>query len=477
MQIQSIWVFLALSLFQLVSCTHGTGVLIPEKKKYVSENNLDELLAISSSPQRSKDEALAIARQFSTTSTRSNSMAKSQLSNDFDIDVVLAEQSPKTYSTNSDKIVAVDTMLYVLNRKDNNGFFIISGDKRLPDLLCHSFEGHLDKGNIDDDSGFSVFLSRLPAYYQSALDKFYARLDSLEALEQATEDDEPLTYRRRRRRPRPARYRYEYSDWQEVSRTTNLVPVNWGQGSPYNNEAPLINNQHAAAGCVAIAAAQLISSFKYPYSYKGEALNWNLLTKYPSYYDYRYTFDERIVYAKQVASLLRKIGDKLGNSWGLEATGSRTERIPGLLREMGYRHIPGITSYNADGIISSIAQNRPAILEGYSEHRKKGWFIFKRDVYSKGHDWIVDGFLRQERTVKKIYKKTNAVVETKTESRILLHCNWGWSGFGNGYFNPGVFDSYSPVVSDPYPRSISLIENNKEGYFQYEVRNILHIHP
>ena len=474
MNIQSIWVFLALSLFQLTSCTQDADVLISEKNEFVSENNLDELLAISSSPQRSKDEALAIARQFSTTSTRSNSMAKSQFSNDFEIDVVLADKTPKTYSTNSNEIVAVDTMLYVLNRKDNNGFFIISGDKRLPDLLGHSLEGHLDKDNVDDNSGFSVFLSRLPAYYQSTLDEFYARLDSLEALEQATEDDEPLTYRRRRR-PRPARYRYEYSDWSEVSKSPVLVPVTWRQRHPFNDEAPLIDNQHALAGCVATATAQLLTAFKYPLSYERIAFDWDLLTKYSKYYSY--SGEEYKVYSKQVAALLRKIGDKIGNSWGLEGTGARTERIPGLLREMGYRHTPGITSYDTDGIISSIAQNRPAILEGYSEHRKKGWFIFKRDVYSSGHDWIVDGFLRQERTVKKILKKTNAVVETKTESRILLHCNWGWNGSYNGYFNPGVFDSHSPMLSDPYTRSISLIENNKEGYFQYKVRNILHIHP
>lgn len=73
MKKQSIWVFTALSLFYLVSCTQDADNLISEKnelkEEIVSENNLDELLAISSSPQRSKDEALAIARQFSTTST------------------------------------------------------------------------------------------------------------------------------------------------------------------------------------------------------------------------------------------------------------------------------------------------------------------------------------------------------------------------------------------------------------------------
>ncbi len=475
MKKQSIWVFTALSLFHLVSCTQDADNLISEKnelkEEIVSENNLDELLAISSSPQRSKEEALAIARQFSSTSTRSNSMTKSQFHNDFEIDVVLADKAPKTYSTSSDEIVAVDTMLYVLNRKDDNGFFIISGDKRLPDLLCHSFEGHLDKDNVDDNSGFSVFLSRLPAYYQSTLDKFYARLDSLESLEQEMEDDEPLTYKRRRR----PRYRYEYSEWKEVSRTSNLVPVEWGQGSPYNDEAVIIKGERAAAGCVAIAAAQLISSFKYPYSYKGISLNWDLLTKHPSYY--YYAFDERNVYAKQVAPLLRKIGDKLGNRWGLaeeDGTGAYTKDIPSVLREMGYKYPSRLTSFDENGVISSIAQKKTVILDGYAETYKKGWFIFKKRVYDHGHAWISDGYLRQERTVKKIRKATNTVVETKTESRTLLHCNWGWSGRRNGYFLPKVFDSNNPVIRDGRrTRSYSYTPY----YYQYKIGNILYIHP
>lgn len=412
----------------------------------------------------------SIARQFSSTSPRSNSMAESHFSNDFEIDVVLADKTPKTYSTTSDEVVAVDTMLYVLNRRDDNGFFIISGDKRLPDLLCHSFEGHLDKDNVDDNSGFSVFLNRLPAYYQSTLDKFYARLDSLESLEQEVEDDEPLTYRRRRR----PRYRYEYSEWKEVSRTNNLVPVEWSQGSPYNYQAPLIDQQHALSGCVATAVAQLLSSFKYPASYKGTSFDWNLLTKNPSYYSSQYTPDEKSIYAKQVASLLRKIGDKLGNNWGLDETGAHTENIPSLLRDMGYQHVQGPSSFNADEVISSIAQNKTVILDGYAETYKEGWFIFKHRVYKHGHAWISDGYLRQERTVKKIRKATNTVVEAKTESRTLLHCNWGWSGGSNGYFLPNVFDSNNPVVgNERNTRSYSYIPS----YYQYKVRNMLYTHP
>lgn len=358
-----------------------------------------------------------------------------------------------------------------MNGKDAGGFFIISGDRRLPELLACSENGHLDKGDVDDDSGFSVFLSRLPAYYEQAISSFYEEVDSLEAIDDSSNSDEPLTYRRRRYR---SRYAYVYSDWREVSRTANLVPVTWDQGSPYNNEAVLIGNKRAAAGCVATAAAQLVSAFRYPPSYRGITLDWELLTKKTR----DLSFNEYQKYSMQASFLFRKIGDRLGNSWGLaeeDGTGAHTSDIPGVLWDMGYSHPSRLTSFNADGIISSITQNCPVIVSGFQEEYTTGWFIFSATRHRIGHAWISDGYLRQERTVKKVYRQTGKVLDTKIESRVLLHCNWGWGGSSNGYFIPGVFDAKNPVVDDPWTRAYS--RSGSPYYFQYKVGNILHIHP
>lgn len=474
-----IWVLVALTLFQLTSCTQDADNLMSEKRQAKREvviddgDNLDELLAISSSPQRSKEEALAIAQHFLKASTRSIAVEKPCCSNDFDVDYILADKSSQTYSRSFEQVASVDTLLYVLNRKDGQGFFIISGDKRVPDLLAHSLKGSLDldKDNLDITSGFAVFLSRLPAYYQSVIDGFHARIDSIVSLKPEFGDGHFEDYERIRK----PQYKYEYSDWEEVSRTPNLVPVKWGQGSPYNDQAVIIDGKRAFAGCVAVATAQLISSFKYPSSYKGVSLDWNLLTKYSFYESEGYTADERIEYAKQVALLLRKIGDKLGNNWGTSATGANTKTVPGLLRDMGYQHVQGLTSFNANDVISSISQKKAVILDGFAESYKKGWLIFKKQVYNHGHAWISDGYLKQERTIKKISLITNKVLETKTESRILLHCNWGWSGYCDGYFLSGVFDSHNSVIRDP--QETRSADSYIPYYYQYEIRNMLYTHP
>lgn len=457
-----------------ISCNRSDdvpdGIATNEKTMFETESKLDELLSIAEAPQRSKEEALAIASRFAGVVTRARVTPSTQ----FELDYVLSGREPGTYSAD-DRTAPVDTMLYIMNGKNAGGFFIISGDRRLPELLASSESGHLDKGNVDDDSGFSVFLSRLPAYYEQAVAHFYEEMDSLEVAGDSSGSGEPLTYRiygRRRYRPR---YTYVYSDWRDVSRTANLVPVTWHQDSPYNNEAALIGNKRAAAGCVATAAAQLVSAFRYPLSYRGISLDWGLLTKKTE----ALSFNEYQKYSMQASFLFRKIGDRLGNSWGLAAnggTGAHTSDIPGVLRDMGYSHPSRLTSFNADGIISSIAQNCPVIVSGFQEEYITGWFIFSTTRHRIGHAWISDGYLRQERTVKKVYRLTKEVLNTKIESRVLLHCNWGWGGYSDGYFIPGVFDAKKPTVADSWTRAES-VNGSSPCYFQYKVENILHIHP
>ncbi len=210
-----------------------------EKTEIEREYELDEMLALASEPQRSQEEALAIVRQLSFLSD--GAMLKSSSLDEFEVNVVLSDKEPLTYSeAEGVEITPVDTVLYVINRKDDNGFFLVSGDKRLPDVLGYTSDGHLDKDKVDDESGMTVFLSRLPEFYELSLLEFQARLDSLEALEEEF-DDEPLTYKRKK-------YRYEYSAWVESSRSKNLTPVTWGQNRPYNFLAPKDWKRHCGDG-------------------------------------------------------------------------------------------------------------------------------------------------------------------------------------------------------------------------------------
>lgn len=83
--------------------------------------------------QRTRGEVLAIATQLA----RGDSKGKTRAVPDFDVTYVL------TTATQKERFAAlgvssVDTMLYILNEKDGAGFSIISGDKRVPELLAYS---------------------------------------------------------------------------------------------------------------------------------------------------------------------------------------------------------------------------------------------------------------------------------------------------------------------------------------------------
>ncbi len=433
-----------------------------EKTEIERGYELDEMLALASEPQRSQEEALAIARQLSCPSD--GATLKSSSLDEFEVDVVISDKGPLTYSdADGVEITPVDTVLYVINRKDCNGFFLVSGDKRLPDVLGYTSDGHLDKDKVDDESGMTVFLSRLPEFYELSLLEFQARLDSLEVLEEES-DDEPLTYKRKK-------YRYEYSAWVESSRSKNLVPVTWGQDRPYNLLAPKIGNDTAVTGCVATATAQLCASFRYPKSYNGLTYDWDLLTVED--WNSKLSNSQKEVFKWQVSHLFRSIGNKLGNDWGIEETGASTGDVRKVLKSMGYSNAPGLSEYDCTGVVASIIRGRPVIMSGKAERKKKGWWIFSTTVYKKGHAWICDGYMVQERIKYKIKKSNNAIVSSQRETRVLLHCNWGWYGTNNGYFVPTVFDSSEPILSDKGSGKI----NETTNAYQYNIGNILNIHP
>lgn len=67
-----------------------------EKTEIEREYELDEMLALASEPQRSQEEALAIVRQLTVSSD--GTTLKSSTLDEFEVDVVLSDKEPLTYS-------------------------------------------------------------------------------------------------------------------------------------------------------------------------------------------------------------------------------------------------------------------------------------------------------------------------------------------------------------------------------------------
>ncbi len=97
-----------------------------------------------------------------------------------------------------------------------------------------------------------------------------------------------------------------------------------------------------------------------------------------------------------------------------------------------------------------------------------------------GHAWVCDGYVKRERSYITYDVDANEIADSGKEHEYYLHCNWGWDGKRNGYFFDGVFDAEhesTEVKETPKYEFQSTDGGNSSLYFQYNIENILDIHP
>lgn len=418
------------------------------------ENKIDteELLPRPSAPsaqsfQRHSTEALEIARQLfnKTFDTRTTTSTTG-------IQVIgIPANSHLTRGTAITSSLP-DTLMYICNNGENNGFALISGDKRTPELLAYVPQGSYHQQDNINNSGFAVFISRLPSFIAKEIDN-YNNNDTTGSITPSSIHQT----------------RSGFTEWETTLPLpiADLITTKWGQSSPLNKYAPqLSNGQRALTGCVATAIGQLMVYHKHPQTLNGENIDWRLLQDQNKIY----TID----YANQAARLLRTIGDLLGNKWGEYSTTADTNNSCEVLKQMGYQVPKELSAFNTDTLLMSLFFRRPVIVRGQDEK------IFQNGKweYKNGHAWIIDGYTRQKGTqiTYRIRRR-----QIKHLERILFHCNWGWYGMYNGYFESGVFDCGMPVISDN-PEENKGIHSGRRGgshskYYQYNVQCIPYIQP
>lgn len=129
-----------------------------------------------------------------------------------------------------------------------------------------------------------------------------------------------------------------------------MISVKWGQRSPYNNAAPLIEGQRALTGCVATAIAQVMAYHEKPSGYNGVSYNWSEMKQFPT--------------TPAVAHLFRSIGDLVKMDWGTDTSGAKRKNIPQCFEKMGYRKPNNPQIYSQWDVITSIKAKCPVIICG-----------------------------------------------------------------------------------------------------------------
>jgi hypothetical protein len=372
-----------------------------------------------------------------------------------------------------------DTLAYVLNFNDSLGFAIISADTRIDNpILAFTKNGSLS--NSTDNPGMAIFLERLENYMLNSIVEAEHQKDSLisdiiaklnlESGTKAAVNDMKLSGLLIIRTESP---------WATVNNITPLVPVEWGQKLPFSNK--LVNKnctyysdnyERNLTGCVAVAVAQTMSYWKHPTNINGYSFNWTELNQYtarPSFYDNagnKYVSNAPPNVKNQLANLFEQIGKGVSMDYGCKGSSSNIDKAVNFLSKQGFK-TGGVKGYDSSAIITSLNNKRPLIARGCSEkinHKFLGITIYTS--YDGCHQWVIDGYLKQKKTITLQIGNNISASETYAD---YMHYNWGWNGSSNGYFPSGVFNSNLIPLSS---NTKSSVDNN----YQYEIKIVPNIY-
>lgn len=371
-----------------------------------------------------------------------------------------------------------DTLLYVVNYENNQGWLIVSGDKRTQSILATSDNGTFDLDN--SNPGVKLWLDDIA--------------ENIYALKQTDEGDttsvnyqlwnniEGVNGMKRIIRPEDNGY-WELMDVVIESlpsiQVGPLIQTKWGQGSPWNSCVPYNKDFTARCptGCVAVAGAQMLYYLHYnlgspamTYS-TGSCIGWSA----GSNYSYQFSFSNpssevwdlmaRNYYStgtNYAAVLMGYVGQSIGMEYNTSSSGATTKDLVGFFSNNGVNS--SYQGYDYSNVMTQLKASIPVIARAYATKKNTTFLgITISTSYSNGHAWIIDGYETKRIKFTYYYQWVSGdgtgalkaasilpVNKTKTEESIsnttYLIMNWGW----NGSYDSGRYSTTGDWKVDDY---------------------------
>jgi len=285
--------------------------------------------------------------------------------------------------------------LFIFNRIDQPGFVIISGDKRIRDIIAYSNSAVFS----DPNPGLKALLEQY-----------------LQEIEFARENDINANT-----------IAYTYND---IAGDTWLLTSEWNQlPAPYNSlcpsdPLPLSNEIKDPTGCVATAIAQIINFNKYPRfgnserSYKSKYRTESADFKNTEY-KYELMEDKPAVGKNdQISTLLYHCGVAVNMVYDTGGSSSNIDNAQYALKTY--------FKYKDCDIKNLFWYSWPTwkqMIKDEIDNKRPIYYRADDDVHG-GHAFVLDGYRSSDDT---------------------YHFNWGWSGSGNNYYpltllTPGIYN-------------------------------------
>lgn len=284
---------------------------------------------------------------------------------------------------------------YVFNRGEQNGFVVVAGDDRLPQVLAYGESG-------------SFVADRLPLGMQDWMAEMNREIAFLQS-------------------------HSGVATHQPVKRAVPINPLMttfWDQGWPYNMLCPTYNGdtERAVTGCVATAMAQIMNYHEWPlrgtgsHSYYCNVNDTDPTTLSADFSQSVYEWDKMLdVYNQDsneescyaVAKLMSDAGISIDMGYGSSSGASESAVLTALTRYFGYSSRHYLLDRDLFGseewdqlLYDEIGAGRPILYCGYT---------YTQGSLS-GHAFVLDG----------------------VDADGLFHVNWGWGGSSDGYFMVSV---------------------------------------
>lgn len=322
------------------------------------------------------------------------------------------------------------TLAYLLNY--NEGWEIISADKRAPMLLASGEEGSFSEYDVpenvmawiecleSDVLGLRVCKERPEWADEEAWENMLSSVDFWLAI---NADEEYISGAiEGTRNPKPVTGYWELVSSTLVDSIVNmpsrLIPdtchySDFDQRSPYNQYCPLISSnssEHALTGCVAVAGSMMLC-------YLHDKIGLPSVSVIDAYYtgtlptlfyspsfDYHIsnTFDAWTVMGTDTcyaASLQTFVGHQVDMEYGATSSGaSPSDLVENVFNFFDISCTYG--SFSTSGVNGSLQIGMPVIVSAYG-HRE---YVLGLPVYSHGHVFIVDSYCSVRYTYRNVYR-------------------------------------------------------------------------
>ena len=367
-----------------------------------------------------------------------------------------------------------DTLLYVVNFKDDNGFAILSADRRIPtEVLMTGSDGNISGwGNTGDISD--------TLQYGGMIGGDGNDFDPYEDFYDEEEDEYCVGGE-----PNPsqvlldlvkdyAAYRMTLSDlntendhfikdpngdmdgdWfypvdvtcDTILMIPSMIKGLWHQSPPFNNECPgkIFASGNVPAGCVPIAIASIMTYNAYPtnFSYNGIKMDWEQMSSKTN------IWNDGSEVSRMVAALVSAIRVKTNAIYTNDWTFVWPKNAASALKSWGYDNVKRIKYYNEDIIIESLKEDKPVFIAGTD-----------KDPFN-GHAWVIDGYSRIYKRYRMKSGVTGEISEPKSTISNMLHCKTGWGTIREVVVFSDIFVLSSDYKTDRNYRIITYDVPNK----------------